>query len=160
MELLVVILLLSIIVTFAAVKWEAFSRQGDETFVERFSVEVSKLREEAISKFEERILRFDITNNLILIGVEDEMRGFVAESEFELPEGYAIKDVVINGEKQTLGKPDVYFYPDGRVDRLILHLDRGKETFCSVMIHPLTAKVSSEDAYIEEISVPARNNAS
>jgi len=44
-------------------------------------------------------------------------------------------------------------------DRVILHFETDKDQFYSVLLNPLTAKVTGEYTYIEEVALPARNNA-
>jgi hypothetical protein len=46
------------------------------------------------------------------------------------------------------------------IDRVILHFETDKEQFYSVLLNPLTAKVTGEYGYIEEISLPTRDNTS
>lgn len=160
MELLIVTLLLAIFLTFASVNWDSLNRNNRETFLERFSVEISLLREEAISDYEEKAIEFDLVDNVITIGRIDKTMGFVKRRELSLPEQSRIKDLLINGESFSTGKPLMVFYPTGAVDRVILHLDLKQNDYYSVSISPLTAKTVGEQGYIEEIAVGGRNNPS
>ena len=51
------------------------------------------------------------------------------------------------------------FHASGMVDRTLVHLE-GSSEYYSLLINPLTAKVTGKDGYIEEISVKGRNNSS
>lgn len=159
LELLIVLLLLSIFLTFASVNWNVMGKSGKENLLEHFSIEVSLLREDAVSNYESRTIEFDISNSKITVGTIEQKRGFVETREIQLPRDYGIRDVVINGTSFSLGKGYMSFYPNGMVDRVVLHLSREND-FYSLFINPLTAKVTGEDGYVEEISVTRGNNPS
>ncbi|MBA4419112.1 MAG: hypothetical protein C0392_14580 [Syntrophus sp. (in: bacteria)] len=158
LELILVVLLMSILLTFASVKWDFFAKKDKETFLERLSIEISMLRESAVSDYEQKAIQFDITKNMLSIGYVDLTKGFVSSRDIDIPEEYLLKDVIINGGKISIGTAVMRFYPTGLVDRLIMHLEGKKEGFYSVIINPLTAKMSEERGYIEEIIIPKRAN--
>jgi hypothetical protein len=70
-----------------------------------------------------------------------------------VPEPYVLKDVVLNGEKITVGKATMRFFSTGMIDRVILHFLSTKDQFYTVLLNPLTAKVTGENGYIEEITL-------
>jgi prepilin-type N-terminal cleavage/methylation domain-containing protein len=152
-ELLLVTLLLAIFLTLASVNWQAFSRKGGESFLESFSIEVTLLREEAISSYEDRAIQFDVSTNSIYIGRPDRLQGFLQIRELEVPEPYVLRDVVLNGEKVAVGKITMRFLSSGLVDRVILHFTSGKDQFYTVLLNPLTARVTGENGYVEEIAL-------
>jgi prepilin-type N-terminal cleavage/methylation domain-containing protein len=152
MELMIVVLLMSILITFASVNWGVLSKKGAETFLEKFSIEVGLLREEAISTYQQRAIQFDLTNNVISVGVMDLAEGFKSRRKMDIPEGYVLKDVVINGEKTSRGTREMKFYPSALVDKAIIHFDATTE-FYSILVQPLTARVEAKNVYVEEISL-------
>jgi prepilin-type N-terminal cleavage/methylation domain-containing protein len=152
-ELLIVTLLLAIFLTLASVNWQVFSRKGGESFLESFSIEVILLREEAISNYEERAIQFDISTNSIYIGRPDRLKGFLQARELKVPEPYVLRDVVLNGEKISVGKPTMRFLSSGMIDRVILHFVSAKDQFYTVLLNPLTARVTGENGYVEEIAL-------
>ncbi|OPY69733.1 MAG: hypothetical protein A4E57_00983 [Syntrophorhabdaceae bacterium PtaU1.Bin034] len=158
-ELLVVVMLLAMFFTFASAKWNMSTKRGKEAVLEAFSINVSLIREEAVSNYENRVIQFDISDGKASVGVIDAKNGFVPTGDLALPEDYRIKDVVINGESFPLGKAYMTFHPSGMVDRVLLHLE-GEKDFYSLIINPLTAKVTGEDGYIEEVTLARRNYAS
>jgi prepilin-type N-terminal cleavage/methylation domain-containing protein len=158
-ELLIVILLISIFITFASVNWNVATKRGKEALLEDFSIKVALIREDAISHYENRVLEFDVSNSEARVGRLDVKNGFVETGLLHLPEDYRIKDVVINGEAFPQGKCYVTFHASGMVDRTLVHLE-GSSDFYSLLINPLTAKVTGKDGYIEEISAKGRNNPS
>ena len=159
-ELLIVTLLLALFLTFASVNWQVFSRQGAESFLERFSIEVTLLREEAISNYEDRAIQFDVSANGIYIGRPDRLAGFLKTRELNVPEPYVLRDVVLNGLKVTQGKATMRFLSNGMIDRVILHFGLGADKLYTFLLNPLTAKVTGENGYVEEITLPGRNNPS
>jgi prepilin-type N-terminal cleavage/methylation domain-containing protein len=157
LELLVVVLLISIFVTFASVNWGVFAKKDSESFLERFSMEVGLLREEAISAYQNKVIQFDVTNNTMSTGVIDAVNGFKVSRRLDIPDGYVIRDVVVNGVKTIRGAGTMNFYPSALVDRAIIHFET-RTQYYSFIIQPLTAKVEARDAYVEEISLTERNN--
>jgi prepilin-type N-terminal cleavage/methylation domain-containing protein len=158
-ELLIVIMLISILLTFSSVSWNSVSKKGTDALLEHFSIAVSLLREEAISNYEERVIQFDLTAGHIAIGVMDQQTGFIERGEIRLPDEYRLKDVVINGEASVTGRHYATFQSSGMVDRTVVHLEGEKQHY-SLMVDPLTAKVTGENGYIEETPIRDWNNAS
>jgi prepilin-type N-terminal cleavage/methylation domain-containing protein len=158
-ELAIAIVVVSILITLTAVNWNALWEKGKQTFLDRFAMEVAVLREEAVSNYQQRAMEFNITDNTIRVGAVDIVKGFDPLRQIPLPEGYSVKETVINGKKVTIGKTFVIFYPSGLIDKTILHIEESKD-FSSIIIHPLTAKVEYRSGYIEEVLLPERNNPS
>jgi len=159
LELLIVVLLVSIFITFASVNWNTASRTGRDALLEDFSIAVSLLREEAVSNFEERVIQFDITNERVLVGTVDQETGFAQRGEIHLTEGYHLTDVIINGESYPTGKCYMTFHSSGMVDRTVIHLE-GEKQYYSLLVNPLTAKITGENGYTEETTLKERNNPS
>jgi general secretion pathway protein H len=47
------------------------------------------------------------------------------------------------------GKGYIYFFPMGMTEAAVIHLSDGKEAFYSLIVHPLTGRVSVKNSYIE-----------
>ena len=161
LELLIVILLLSIFITFASVNWNIMAKRGREALLEDFSINIAVIREDAVSNYENRVVEFDVTTGDIRVGALDVKGGFVETGKVELSEGFHIKDVVINGQPFSAGKCYMTFRADGMVDRVILHL-QGKDDgdLYSLLVNPLTARVTGENGYFEENALRGGNNPS
>ncbi len=160
LELVIVTLLLAIFLTFASVNWKVFAPNDNQSFLERLSVEISLLREEAISDYDEKAIEFNLVDNAITVGRIDKTMGFVKTRELALPDETRMKDLLINGESFSTGKPLMVCYPTGIVDRVILHIDLKENDYYSILVSPLTAKTTGEKGYLEEIAIPERNNPS
>jgi prepilin-type N-terminal cleavage/methylation domain-containing protein len=157
LELIIVVLLMSIFLTFASVNWGVFAKRDTETLLERFSAEVALLREDAITSYKQKVIQFDLANNKMSVGIMDAVDGFKASRQLDMPDGYVLKDVVVNGVKTDRGTQVVNFYPTALVDRAIIHFET-RTQYYSLIIQPLTAKVEAQDAYVEEISLTEWNN--
>ncbi len=158
-ELAIAIVVVSILITMAAVNWGSLWQQDKQTFLDRFAMEVSVLREEAVSNFQQRAMEFNIIDNTIRVGAIDLVKGFDPLRQVPMPDGYAVKETIINGKKITMGKTYILFYPSGLIDKAILHIEESKD-FSSIIINPLTAKVELKSGYVEEVSLPERTNPS
>lgn len=160
LELIVAILLVSILITFASVNWSGFMRNETETLVDRFSLEVSAIREDAISSYQQRAMQFDLGNNEITVGAFDTARRFDAIRKLDTPDDYVLRDVIVNGWKVSTGKTLMRLYPSGLSDKAIIHLESKSEGFYSIIVQPLTGKVEGTQEYVEEISVREGDNPS
>jgi len=49
----------------------------------------------------------------------------------------------------TEGKGYVYFFPMGMTEAAVIHLSDGKETFYTLIVHPLTGRVSVKNSFVE-----------
>jgi len=156
-ELLVVIFLISIFLTFASVNWNIGTKKGKEALLETFSINVAVIREEAISKYENRVIEFDVTNNAARVGWIDLKNGFTETGRLDLPKDYRIKEVIINGQTFPQGKCYMTFYTSGMVDRAVLHMEGDPGPY-SLIVNPLTAKVTGDNGYIQEITIKGRDN--
>ncbi len=152
-ELLVVTLLLAVLLTFASVKWQGLFSKGPENFLESFSLEVMLLREEAISNYEERAIQFDFSSNALYVGAPDRITGFLRARELPVPEDYTLKDIVLNGEKFSTGKPMMRFFSSGVADRVLLHVSARGDRYVTIALNPLTAKVTGENGYVNEVAL-------
>ncbi len=146
-------------VTLASVNWTNMTKKGKEGLLEQFSINVSLIREDAVSNYEDRVLEYDITEGRIRVGRIDQKNGFIETGQLPLTDEYRLKDVVINGQSYSIGKCYMTFHATGLVDRTVVHLE-GKDQFYSLLVNPLTAKVTGENGYTEEITFRRRNNAS
>jgi prepilin-type N-terminal cleavage/methylation domain-containing protein len=153
LELIIVVLLVSILLMFASVNWNVTSKSGKDALLEDFSAGLSLVREEAISNYENRVLEFHISTNKVMVGVVDQKGLFLGSGEVRLPEGYQIKDVVLNGQPFPSGKCYGTLYPSGTSDRMIIHIEGDNNSSYSLLVNPLTAKVSGENGYFEETSI-------
>ena len=160
-ELLIVVLLLSIFLTFASVNWNVMDKKGKEALLEDFSIDVLVIKEDAVSNYENRIIEFETGTGNMRVGALDEKGQFVEIKKIDLSEGYHVNDAVINGRPFSAGKCYMTLRADGMVDRVILHLHGDDEDDrYSLIVNPLTARVTGENGYFEESRLTGGNNPS
>jgi len=156
-ELIVVVFLLSILLTFASVNWSGTTKKGRDALKEHFSIDVAMIREEAVENYENRVVEFDLATGAVRVGWIDQKTGFTPIRDLRLQEGYEVREAIINGERFSQGKCSMTFYAGGMVDRAVLHFEGGQERY-SLLVNPLTARVTDENGYVEEVSVPQGGN--
>lgn len=151
LELLIIVFIIMVFLPVFFLNLDVLKRDEKREIFDMLSVEFSLLRERAISDYMIKYIEFDLTSNTISTGDMDVYRGFLPEKKIGIPEKFILKDVIINGEKFTTGKAVMKFYSTGMIDRVIMHFERGNDTFYTIVSEPLTAKLKEYDTYIEEI---------
>lgn len=160
-EILVVILVLGIFITFASANWSGLAKKGKDALIERFSINIAMIREKAIAEYENEVVEFDIGEGKVRVGNLDANNQFLEAGGIELAEGFRIRDVVVNGQTYPSGKCYMTLRADGTLDRVILHLEEEeKDEQLSLVVNPLTGQVTGENGYFEEIPIRDRNNPS
>lgn len=157
-ELTIAILLTAILISFAAVNWGTFFGKDNQSLKDRLAVEVAMLREDAISRYEDRVIQFDMTNNAIESGSVDAVRGFEASRRIPVPPGLILLDTVINGQRVGSGISHMRIYALGFTDKAILHLADSRQGWTTIIIWPLTGEIESHNEYRDEIRLEERNN--
>lgn len=152
-ELIVAVLLLSIAATFAAINWGTGARKKDASFFERFSGEVTALQEEAVSHFQVRAMQFDLTGNAIESGAVDGQGTFESFRKLDVPSELMLVDAVVNGNKTRGGSAQMKIYPEGFVDKVLLHFEGKREGWLTIIVWPLTGRCEVHDEYIDEIAL-------
>ena len=74
----------------------------------------------------------------------------------KLAPGIQFEDIASPAEKVKEGRTYTQFFPSGLVDRAIIHLRTDGGTQLSVLIHPLSGRVTIEPGYREAEVVQAR----
>src|SRR5262249_10497542 len=69
----------------------------------------------------------------------------------ELKKGVRIHDVYTPHQRDpyTEGRAYLYFFPQGFGERAVIHLSDGKDSFYSLIVHPLTGRVQIQGGYVE-----------
>jgi hypothetical protein len=77
--------------------------------------------------------------------IEDQSSTFTRRRK--LPTGIQFEDVVTPAETVTEGQAYTQFFPSGLVDSSIVHLRTDDGSQLSVLIHPLSGRVTIEPGY-------------
>jgi len=153
-ELLVVILILGLFSSLLAIRIEDVITGGDLRLASRIVIgQIRKLRGVAALAHKMQVLGIKIGQNE-LYPVQLKPGGDVvdnAQVAVKLPEGVIFKDVVIvSKEKVQDGEARIKFYPNGCVDRALIHIENKHDKVYTLEILPLTGQVLTHDGYIEQ----------
>ncbi|MEW6324716.1 MAG: prepilin-type N-terminal cleavage/methylation domain-containing protein [Nitrospirota bacterium] len=118
---------------------------------------IEQLFERAVMTRQIYRLRLEVAGDRYWVEVlqpSEEAAEFVAlPPERSLPSGVRIRDLVTARQATvTNGEAAVYFYPIGRLDQVVLHLEqrdgRVLEDELSLIPHPLTGRVAVTEGYV------------
>lgn len=100
-------------------------------------------------------LNYDLAEKKYWITVLDEEGKFVSADDAMakrtfLPRKIQFQDIyTLHNGKVTEGEVFTQFYPEGRVDRTVIHLKETDKNLMTLIVNPLTGKVAVHDSYIE-----------
>jgi len=164
LELLMVLFAVGLFASLLALRVEGIFSGGDLRLASRIVIgEITRLRGLAAATHRERSLRFQVDENVLYAGPEADdgesvpgsgiMEGGSGEKRIPLPRGVMLKDVVLfpTGKVQD-GVADMRFYPNGCVDRTLIHLENEEGEAYSLEVNPLTGRVTIYEGYIEQKS--------
>ena len=164
LELLVVILIIGLFGAFAAVSMDAVVSGGDLRLASRMIIgEIRALRGKAAHTHQAQQLAINIEKRLFYpVLTDDKLETALGETEADnksvdsgkkLPEGVFIEDVAILSKgKIQEGEARLLFFPDGSIERSLIHLRNEKNDVYTLEINPLTGAVKVYDRYIEQKS--------
>lgn len=153
-ELSVIIILMGIILLFALPRLDNIGNAGLRAASRELAGAIQSLFDESILRKEPYRMVFDISeSSYYIVGQEmdEEASGWidVTKRHVNLPEKVYIKDIVTQQDGRiTEGAVTVRFYPDGYVDKSVIHISNGKKDYTLVTI-PLTGKVKVLEGYVE-----------
>src|SRR5262249_52928870 len=69
----------------------------------------------------------------------------------EIKKGVRVADVFTPRQRDAYseGRAYLYFFPQGFGERAVIHLSDGKDSFYSLIVHPLTGRVQVQGGYVE-----------
>lgn len=101
----------------------------------------------------ERELREDGDNGVLVHYAWDNS---VLLQTYRLPPGVVIQDVMTEtGDMKSDGEATIRIGPNGMFTGNIIHLRKGDESY-TLLINPLTGRITMEEGYIEEYKVAAK----
>ncbi|HEY6084720.1 MAG TPA: hypothetical protein VIU63_04955, partial [Nitrospira sp.] len=66
-----------------------------------------------------------------------------------LPETIRLTDMQVGQKKTNSGRVEIFFYPNGKIDPVIMHFVDGDNNILGVQIEPVTANIKLADQRIE-----------
>ena len=161
-ELLVVILMLGLFSSLLAVRIEDVVTGGDLRLASRIVIgQIQKLRGMAAFTHKVQVLGVQVGKGKLYPVQLEQGKDFAFEENIKekdrasaavnLPDGVVFKDVVIvSKEKVQDGEARIKFYPNGCVDRAMIHIKNQHDKVYTLEILPLTGQVIIHDGYIEQ----------
>src|SRR5262249_46972572 len=69
----------------------------------------------------------------------------------DIKKGVRIADIYTPRQRDayTEGRAYLYFFPQGFGERAVIHLSDGKDSFYSLIVHPLTGRVQVQGGYVD-----------
>ncbi len=150
MELLAVVFILALFSGLISVRLGGVLSGGDLRLATRMIIgEVSRLRGVAANTHREQVLGLDIDKNRFY-SLEPLADGKTLEKR-DLPAGVSLADVVtLSRGKIQGGEARIRFFPNGCVERSLIHLRNENDEVYTLEINPLTGQIKIHDKYIDQ----------
>lgn len=150
-ELIVVILLISILMVFAAPRLDVSLFSDNERKLSSWIlVTVKALKENAFKTQTINTLHVDLDGNRMWTSIGQVTDETPRENEYVLPAGYRLMDVWFPDEdKLTRGTAAIRFYAKGYSDKALIHVEDDDDNRFSFLIEPFLPHVKISDTYIE-----------
>jgi prepilin-type N-terminal cleavage/methylation domain-containing protein len=154
-ELMVVMLLISIVLTIAIPKFGGGAFQDPVKKLSRWMINTVKaLRSAAIQQQKTQSLVIDLSNRRMWIVNEamDEgaAQAAAANKALSLPDAIQYMDVQFPGQERiSSGTAEIRFYPAGYSDQVLIHLETDDDEKLTYLVEPLLPKVKIFDEWIE-----------
>ncbi|MEK6679138.1 MAG: prepilin-type N-terminal cleavage/methylation domain-containing protein [Nitrospirota bacterium] len=157
-ELIVVIALVAIFFSFAIPKLGDVTEADLRRNIRHLTGTISYLRDEAMMKKREFRLNYNIAMNeywateVVKSGTQAEVKRLetVFVNKNRLHGDIRFKDIVILGHQGSVEEFFTQFYPNGWVEKTVIHLQKGEDKHYTLIVMPLTGKVKVYEGYIEE----------
>ncbi len=158
MELAVVLAVMALLAAISYPKLQHWMEAPLHKGARQMTAVIEQLHERAVMTRQIHRLRLEVAGDrywMEILQRTEETEEFVAlRPERSLPTGVWLRDLVTAQEVTvTNGEAAIYFYPIGRLDRVVLHLEQRDgalvEDELSLIPHPLTGRVTIAEGYVE-----------
>ncbi len=153
-ELVVVIVLLGLVVSFAAPRFrDAVLTDNLKTATRRLVNKILEMRNSAVEGHADYKLMFDLDKNAYwheLAEMTEEERAMAKEKRQSLPENIRITDIWINKKgKEMAGDVSLKFRKEGYAPKSAIHLESEDGREFTIVINPFLPQVKVLENYIE-----------
>ncbi len=152
-ELIVVIVLIGLMFTFALPKMDGFLFSSETDRVSRWIVlNIPNLKTKAVKDQRRYSLNVDVAANTLYIStdeMDDDLLNQARESGFKLGDSVHLVDVVfpvVNPEDEEIS--NVFFYSKGYSDNAIIHIENENSEKISFIIEPFLSGVEIKDGFV------------
>lgn len=152
-ELIVVIVLIGLMFSFALPKMDSLLYTDNRDRVSRWVVlNVENLKNLSVKKQVRHILHVDIPGNTFWISDENMEEEALAEAHkngYTLPSDIRLMDIIYPFQgKEDDTRSEIYFYPQGYCDHAIIHMENDDNEKMSFVIEPFLPPVGIRDGFV------------
>ncbi len=150
-ELIVVISLISILLTFAVPRLDvSFLSDNKRNISSWILLTVQSLKENAVKDQTLCTLHIDFDNNQLWTSAGPVTDETPKENEYSLPSGYRMMDVEFpDANKINKGIAEIQFYKKGYSDKSLIHIEDNDDVQYSFLIEPFLPHVKIIEKYVE-----------
>ena len=151
-ELIVVIVLISMMFSFALPKMDSFLFIDNRDKVSRWVIlNVQNLKNLSVKNKIRYILHVDTQNNMFWIsseGMDEAAQAEAMKNGYKLPNNIRLVDVVYPSQRKDDERSDIYFYTRGYSDQAIIHMENSDNEKMSFVIEPFLPPVGIKDGFV------------
>lgn len=152
-ELIVVIVLIGMMFTFALPKMDGLLYVNNRDRVSRWViVKVEQLKNKAVQRQVPYTLHVDIKSNMFWIseqGMDEEALDKAQKGGYKLPNDIRLVDIIYPSQSsKDEDRSDVTFYPRGYSDHAIIHMQNDDEEKLSFVIEPFLPPVGLNEGFV------------
>jgi len=150
-ELIVVMAIASLVVTLSLPRFQNFffADQLKDTTRKILGI-VTEFSQEAVRAGADRVLIFDLTENIILAKSSGNVEQLETKTWLKIPEEVRIMDISsVHGGKQFQGQIKLHFSKKGYIDKTYIHLGDEDGRVMTVMLSPFLGVIKIADSYLE-----------
>ncbi len=152
-ELIVVIVLIGLMASFALPRMDGFIFSGSTDRVSKWIIlNVASLKNNAVKDQVDYALNADLSENSFFIStaeMDEDMLGEARENSFKLPDTVSIIDIVfpfeMDDDEESTG---ILFYSKGYSDNAIIHIENDSGERYSYIIEPFLPSVEVRDGFV------------
>ncbi len=150
-ELIVVMAIISLVATLSVPQFQNFFLTDQlKTTTRKLLGIVAEFSQEAVRAGADRVLIFDLTENVILAKLTDDSEQLKTKTWLSLPDEVRIMDISsVHGGKQFQGQVKLHFSNRGYIDKTYIHLGDDEGQVMTVMLSPFLGVIKIADSYLE-----------
>lgn len=153
-ELMVVMLMITIVLAVAFPRFDGGMLQDSTKQVTRRMIQtVRTLRGDAVRRQQIQTLTIDLENQRLWVthaAMDEQMAATAADKAYQLPDAVRFVEVQYpNRDPVNTGKAEIYFYPAGYSDHVVVHFQNENQERFSYVVEPLLPKVRLLEEWID-----------
>ena len=151
-ELIVVITLISIMLSFTVPRFKKVVFSDDRTVLSRWiTVKVPALKDKAVREQKRYILHVGFNPGRMWVtdaSLTDEEIDLASENGFKVPDSFSLLDVEYMDERKiSAGRADIHFYERGYSEKALIHIADDDQNPMTFIIEPFLTRVKLVNEY-------------